>query len=77
MAVMQVGGRDGSHHQAAVGVGQRIAFVPNDALGGIIAAHALDTDAARARGLRIQDGSCQTGLASDPWAILRPLARDL
>ena len=65
----QVGGRDRCHEQAAIGVGECMAFPSDHAAGRIVAALAFDADAARARGLGIEDGAARAGFAPGSLAV--------
>ena len=69
MTVVKVGGGDPSHEQAAVCVGQRVAFAPDGPPGWIITALACHSHATRAHGLRIHNTAGRAGLASDTLSI--------
>lgn len=62
MAVMWVIRGGCGHQQTVVRVGQCMARAADDALGGIVPAHALEPDTARAHGMCIKDSPRRTGL---------------
>ena len=66
---MKVGGGDPSYEQAAVCVGQRVAFATDGSPGWIVTALACHPHAARARRLRVHDTAGRAGLASDPVPV--------
>ena len=70
MAVVEVSRRDGGDQKTAIRVGQRVAFAAYHTPGWIVAAFSIDADAARARRLRIHDGTRRAGLTPGSLAVV-------
>lgn len=69
VAVVPVSRREDREEQMPVRNGERVALAADDAPGRIIPALTPDADAARARGLRIEDAAGRAGLASSALAV--------
>lgn len=69
VAVVPGGRREGREEQTAVRIGERVALAADEAMGRIVAALALDAEAARARCLRVEDGTGWARFVSSALAV--------